>query len=91
MKKLIYLLGCILYEIFKINLNNFKKPRDKADNSSIRRYVNRTENKITYKIKTGYYLELLTPETIKLFGSKLLDHAKPSATDALKLASKRSI
>ena len=28
-----------------------------------------TENRITFKIKTGYYLEFLTPETIKLFGN----------------------
>ena len=27
------------------------------------------ENRITFKIKTGYYLKLLTPETIKLLGS----------------------
>ena len=27
------------------------------------------ENRITFKIKTGYHLELLTPETIKLLGS----------------------
>ena len=32
-------------------------------------YINRTENRITFKIKNGYYLELLTPETIKLLGS----------------------
>ena len=32
-------------------------------------YVNRTENRITFKIKNEYYLELLTPETMKLFGS----------------------
>ena len=31
-------------------------------------YVNEIENRITFKIKTGY-LELLMPETIKLFGS----------------------
>ena len=31
-------------------------------------YVNKTENRITFKIKTGYYLELLTPETMKLLG-----------------------
>ena len=29
-------------------------------------YVNKIENRITFKIKTGYYLKLLTPETIKL-------------------------
>ena len=32
-------------------------------------YVNKIKNKITFKIKTGYYLELLTPETMKLLGS----------------------
>ena len=30
----------------------------------MRIYLNKTENRITFKIKTGYYLELLTPETI---------------------------
>ena len=32
-------------------------------------YVNRIENRLTFKIKNGYYLELLTPETMKLLGS----------------------
>ena len=32
-------------------------------------YVNKIENRITFKIKTGYYLELLTHETMKLLGS----------------------
>ena len=32
-------------------------------------YINRIENRITFKIKNGYYLELLTPETTKLLGS----------------------
>ena len=31
--------------------------------------INKIENKITFKFKTGYYLELLTPETMKLLGS----------------------
>ena len=31
--------------------------------------INRTENRITFKIKNGYYLELLTPKTMKLLGS----------------------
>ena len=35
----------------------------------IRIYINKIENRITFKIKTGYYLELLTPETMKLLGS----------------------
>ena len=32
-------------------------------------YVNKLESRITFKIKTGYYLELLTPETMKLLGN----------------------
>ena len=32
-------------------------------------YVNKIENRIRFKIKTGYYLEFLTPETMKLLGS----------------------
>ena len=35
----------------------------------MRIYTNKIENRITFKIKTGYYLELLTPETMKLLGS----------------------
>ena len=45
------------------------KHNEKIDNPSIRIYVNKTENRITFKIKTGYYLEHLTPETMKLLGS----------------------
>ena len=32
-------------------------------------YINKNENRITFKIKTGYSLELLPPETMKLLGS----------------------
>ena len=46
-----------------------KKHSERVDNPSIRMYVNRIENRITFKIKSGYYLELLTPETMKLLGS----------------------
>ena len=46
-----------------------KKHSESVDNPSIRIYVNKIENRITIKIKNGYYLELLTPETIKLLGS----------------------
>ena len=46
-----------------------KKHRESVDNPSIRIYVSRIENRITFKIKTGYYLELLTPETMKLLES----------------------
>ena len=33
------------------------------------KYVNKIENRITLKIKNGYSLEILTPETMKLLGS----------------------
>ena len=46
-----------------------KKHRESVDNPSIRMYINRIENRITFKFKNGYYLELLTPETMKLLGS----------------------
>ena len=31
---------------------------------SIRIYTNKIKNRVTFQIKTGYYLELLTPETM---------------------------
>ena len=59
----------IQYQIFKIILSIFLKNSESVDNPSIRIYVNNIENRITFKIKSGYYLELLTPETVKLLGS----------------------
>ena len=41
---------------------------EKPVNPSISICINKTENKITFKIRKGYYLELLTPETTKLLG-----------------------
>ena len=46
-----------------------KKQSENVDNPSIKIYVNKIENRITFKIKAGYYLELLTPETMKVFRS----------------------
>ena len=46
-----------------------KKHSENVDNPSIKIYVNKTENRVTFKIKRGFYLELLTPETMKLLGS----------------------
>ena len=37
-----------------------------ADNPPIRLYVNKKENIIILKIKTGYYLQLLMSETMKI-------------------------
>ena len=56
----------ILYQIFRsISL---KKYGEKIDNPSIRIYVNKIKNRIMFRIKTGYYLVLLTPGTMKLLG-----------------------
>ena len=43
-----------------------KKHGEKKVNPSMRIYINKIENRITFKIKTGSYLGLLTPETMKL-------------------------
>ena len=47
----------------------YKKNSENIDNPSIRIYVNGIENRITFKIKNGYCLELLTPKTVELLGS----------------------
>ena len=46
-----------------------KKHQKMNDNLPIRIYVNKIENRITFRIETGCYVELLTPETINLLGS----------------------
>ena len=46
-----------------------KKRSESVDNTSVKIYVHKIENRITFKIKSGYYLELLTPETMKVLGS----------------------
>ena len=46
-----------------------KKHGEIMDNPSVKIYVNKMENRITFKIKTEYYLELLIPETMKMLGS----------------------
>ena len=46
-----------------------KKHGEKKINPSIKIYINKIENRITFKIKTGHYLELLTPERRKLLGN----------------------
>ena len=46
-----------------------KNDIEKIDNLSIRICANTMENRTTFKIKTWYYYELLTTETMKLLGS----------------------
>ena len=46
-----------------------KKHGENIVNPSIRKCVNKIENRIMIKSETEYYLDLLTPETMKLLGS----------------------
>ena len=44
----------------------FKKHGENTDKPSVQIYVNKTENRFTFKIKNRYGLEFLTLETMKL-------------------------
>ena len=46
-----------------------KKHGEDIDEQSVKIYVSEIENRITFEIKKGYSLELVTPETMKLLGS----------------------
>ena len=46
-----------------------RKHGENVDKSSVQIYVNKIENRITFKIKNGYSLELWRPETMKLLES----------------------
>ena len=46
-----------------------KKHGEDIDKPSVQTYVNKIENRIIFKIKNGYSLEILTSETMKLLGS----------------------
>ena len=46
-----------------------KKHGEDIDEPPVQIYVNKIENRITFKIKKGYSLKILTPETMKLLGS----------------------
>ena len=65
-----YQMDLVLYQVFKIILGIFKKKHgENIDKPSIQIYVNEIENTVTFKIKNGYSLELVAPETTKLLGS----------------------
>ena len=46
-----------------------KKQETVADDSPIQIYINKIKNRVVFKIKTGYKLELLSIEAIKLLRS----------------------
>ena len=45
-----------------------KNHGEKTDNALIRININKIGKSVTFRIKTWYYLQLLTPETMKVFG-----------------------
>ena len=55
-----------IQDYFKYTL---KRHNENIDNLSVGIIVNKTENRITFKIKAGYYLGFLTSDTMKLLGS----------------------
>ena len=65
---LIYLMVLILLQTFR-TLNLSLKNKNLTENPPVQIYPNKIKNRIVFKIKTGYKLELLTPETMKLLGS----------------------
>ena len=50
-----------------------KKDKTLTKNLPVQIYPNIIKNRIVFKLKTGYKLELLTPETMKLLGSRKKD------------------
>ena len=65
MSNLNYLIDHILYQMLKTTLNISIKDGEKTDNASIRKCSNKIENRITFEIKIGYYLQILTSKMIK--------------------------
>ena len=80
---LIYRNDVILLQTFKITLNlSSKKHETLTENPPIQIYPNKIKKRIVFKIKRGYKLELLTPETMRLLGStkKMLIKIKTAKT-----------
>ena len=60
------MIDLVMFLIFWI----YTKKNRKHLNIPIQTLVSKYENKVTLKIKQGYYLELLTPKTLKYLESK---------------------
>ena len=71
MMLLIYQMVLILFQKFKVILNlSLKKRKTLTENPLVQIYVSKIKYRIVFKIKSEYKLLLLTPETMKLLGSK---------------------
>ena len=74
-----YQMVFILFQIFNYIEFIIKKHETSTAIPPIRVYINIINNRLVFKIKDGYKLELQTPETMKLFSStkkKLIDKRK---------------
>ena len=83
------LIDHIPFQIFRIILNTLLKKQEAiANNPPVQIYVNKIKSRIAFKIETGYKLELLSLETMKLLGGtkKDVDQDK-DGEDASKLKS----
>ena len=58
-----------IQEYFQYILKKHGQNINDNNNPSIKIRINKIETGTAFKIKTGYYLELLTPKTVKLLGS----------------------
>ena len=68
------LLDLILFLVLKIILNTSSKTmRPLQIIPPVQIYVNKIKNRIVFKIKAGYKLELLSEETMQLLGSSKKD------------------
>ena len=65
---LIYQIVLILLMVFRIILNTLL-----TESLPVQIYTNKIKTRIVFNIKTGYKLELLTPETMRLLGSTKKD------------------
>ena len=64
-----------------------KKHEALTENTPRQIYPNKIKNRIIFKVKKGYKLELLSPETMKLLGSTKKDIDKDKNEDVPKLES----
>ena len=62
-----------IYNYFEFIIKNHETL---PENPPVQIYVNMIKNRVAFKIKTGYKLELLTPETMKMLGSTKKDVVK---------------
>ena len=67
MKSLNCLMGLIPYQTFKtVNIHHQKAL---ADEQPVLVYIYKTHKRVIFRIKSEYYLELLIPGTMELFGN----------------------